>query len=151
MRECGEPAGSVRREGLPFVLGVDVGAVLQQELDDADAVVAGRQVQRSGLGREGAGVKALTAALGKPCLRERRTRAQARLRSEGVATACVRGRWRGGCKMTTLGRSSSEFADGVNFLYESESELLGACLCWGRSYTRTNASLSSVGKSHDLR
>lgn len=33
----------------PFVLGVHVGSVLQQELDDGQPVVAGREVQRRGL------------------------------------------------------------------------------------------------------
>lgn len=34
---------------LPLVLGMDVCSVLQQELNDADAVVPGGQVQRGGL------------------------------------------------------------------------------------------------------
>lgn len=33
----------------PFILGVDVGSVLQQELDDCQTVVAGSKMQRRGL------------------------------------------------------------------------------------------------------
>lgn len=36
----------------PFVFGVDVGSMLQQQLDDADAVVACGQVEGRGLRRE---------------------------------------------------------------------------------------------------
>lgn len=36
----------------PFVLGMDVGSVLQQQLDDADTVVARSQVEGRGLQRE---------------------------------------------------------------------------------------------------
>lgn len=36
----------------PFVFGVDVGSVLQQQLDDPDAVVACGQVEGRGLRRE---------------------------------------------------------------------------------------------------
>lgn len=39
----------------PLVLGVDVGSVLQQQLDDADAVVARGQVEGRGLQRERGG------------------------------------------------------------------------------------------------
>lgn len=33
----------------PFVLGVNVGSVLEEQLNDADSVVSGSQVQRRGL------------------------------------------------------------------------------------------------------
>lgn len=39
----------------PFVLGVDVGPVLEQQLNDADSVVAGSQVERRGLQEKRAG------------------------------------------------------------------------------------------------
>lgn len=39
----------------PFVLGVNVGPVLEEELNDADSVVAGSQVERRGLEEKRAG------------------------------------------------------------------------------------------------
>lgn len=42
----------VERLRPPFVFGMDVGSVLQQQLDDADAVVACGQVEGRGLRRE---------------------------------------------------------------------------------------------------
>ena len=53
---------------------MDVCAVLQQELDDADAVVAGRQVQWGGLGREEQALRRSLRRWGHPAS-ERCTRA----------------------------------------------------------------------------